>query len=112
MTPDELRGRAHDCECTHCKAALSDAADEIERLNADLEVERRIYVNGSIRGCGVEIDRLNAENALLKQVAAWAEGAGDACWCQQEDWRNQTHLGKALTALRSFQAKRDEKASR
>lgn len=32
MTPDELRNRAADCECIHCKEALRDAASEIERF--------------------------------------------------------------------------------
>jgi hypothetical protein len=38
---------------------------------------------------------------LAEAVVDWAEGAGDACWCQQANWHTETHLGRALAAYRN-----------
>ena len=45
VTPEELRGRAEDCECTHCKAALRAAADRIEALERDRRIGESYLVH-------------------------------------------------------------------
>lgn len=47
MTPAELRVRAEDCECLHCKEALRQAADEIERLRKRLELAEAVCESAS-----------------------------------------------------------------
>ncbi len=40
---------------------------ELRDFRADLEKERRVYVNESIKGCGKEVDMLKAEVAKLTE---------------------------------------------
>ena len=65
VTPEELRGRAEDCECTHCKAALRAAADRIEALERDRRIGESYLIH--------QKEKIKALRSKVQSLDAYAK---------------------------------------